>query len=239
MFPRGAYNGPLVAGGETPDPATACRASGQQVTNPVGTPVSLWVPGGTVSNFQLTPAGGAPLRACTLGRAVLVPDDALLPGTTYTASLLWQASTVLAAQPVTWTFTTAAVPPPPPPPPPPPAMTPPPVAPPAIPRPGQPGCSPSLRRVAASVRRPKTIAVRVRACGSGVLTIGVYRLNPASAAQRRALTRRSVTIRASGSLIVRLGTRKLRTGRFALRVSLRAAKRATLRTTITILAARR
>ncbi|MCA1689526.1 MAG: hypothetical protein LC720_03510, partial [Actinobacteria bacterium] len=84
MFPRGAYAGPLSAGGESPDPATACRSAGQQVTAPLGTPVSVWVPGGTVSSFQLTPAGGQPVRSCTLGRATLLPDDPLLPGTTYT-----------------------------------------------------------------------------------------------------------------------------------------------------------
>ena len=256
MFPRGAYSGPLQAGGESPDPATACRASGQQVTAPLGTPVSLWVPGGTVSNFQLTPAGGAPLRSCTFS-GVLLPDDALLPATTYTASLLWSASTVLAAQPVTWQFTTAPGPTPPPPPavvpPPPPATValpppvtpPPPVAPPVIPptqastTPTSSSCVPSLRRVAASVRRPGTIAVRVRTCGIGVVTIGIYRHKPATPAQRRALSRRSVSVREARTLIVRLGTRHLRTGRRALRVTLRAAKPKKLNTTITILAARR
>jgi len=130
MYPRGAYSGPLSFIGELPDPAAACRASGQQVTLPLGLPVSLWVPGGTLSDYRITPAGGQPLRSCTLPGGLLLPDDALLAGTTYDVSAVWQPTALAAAQPIAWQFSTAprstATPPPPPvapptPPPPPPA----------------------------------------------------------------------------------------------------------------------
>jgi uncharacterized protein (DUF2141 family) len=79
--------------------------------------------------------------------------------------------------------------------------------------------------------------VRVRACGPGVATVGVYRRNPHTAAQRRALTRRSVAVHAAGTTTLRLGTRVLRPGRYALRIALKAAQDRRLDTSITIVRA--
>ncbi|MEJ7798645.1 MAG: hypothetical protein WKF42_09110 [Solirubrobacteraceae bacterium] len=56
VFPKGSYNGPLWLANEYPDPRAACQSSGQG--SPSGRPIFVWVPGGTLSGFTLTTAGG-------------------------------------------------------------------------------------------------------------------------------------------------------------------------------------
>jgi hypothetical protein len=232
VFPRGTYNGPSTFSYEFPE----CESK-PQVTDPLGPAVSVWVPGGTLSGFTLSPAGGQPLAACTMpGGSVLLPEDPLIPDT-YTASVNWQPSAYTPSQTITWQFTSTSDP----------AAGGPsffvfpakavtnPVTPPAAPS----RCSASLKRVAAAVRKPASIAVRVRACGKATVTVGIYRLHPATARQRRAVTHKSFTMRVAATRTLRLTTRRLRTGRFALRATLKAAKPKKLNSSITILAPRR
>ena len=235
MFPRGAYTGPLEHSGEYPDAATECQKGGQQVTAPLGPSVSVSVPVGTLSGFTLSPAGGQPLRACILG-AQLLTDDPLRPHTTYDATVLWQPSAGTAAQRLSWQFTTGAGA----------ALLPSFLTFPGglLPAPGPAtivprGCTPSLKRIAARVTRPYKIAVRVRACGAGTVTVGVYRRVARTARQRRALAHKRFTMRAAGTRTVRLATRSLRPGRYALRITLTGAKNKKLNTTIVIAAAKR
>ncbi len=81
--------------------------------------------------------------------------------------------------------------------------------------------------------------MRVRACGKATVTLGVYRLHPRTARQRRALAHKTFTMRVAGTRTLRLATRRLRTGRFALRATLKAAKPKRLSSRIAILAPRR
>ena len=230
MFPRGTYDGPASFSYEHP----TCDG-GLQPPDPLGPAISVWVPGGTLSGFTLSPAGGQPLPACTLSAgSVLLPAHPLARGT-YTASVNWQPSATTPSQPITWQFTSTSDPaaqgpgfftfP----------ITPVPVGATA----NQARCTSSLRRVAAAVRKPTRLGVRVHACGRATATVRIYRLHPRTAAQRRALARKTLKLPRAGTVIMRLATRHLPTGRLALRATLNATKPRHLNTTITIRAPRR
>ncbi len=111
MFPQGSYSGPLWLASEYPDESAGCQSSGQGSGS--GRPIFVWVPGGALSGFTLTPAGGQPLRTCDVGD-VYLPDGGLSYTTTYTASVRWQPTPNTAAQQITWQFTTGERPPTPP-----------------------------------------------------------------------------------------------------------------------------
>lgn len=111
MFPKGSYSGPLWLADEYPDPSAGCYGSGQGTGS--GRPIFVWVPGGTLSGFTLTPAGGQPVLTCKIGGAYL-PNGRLSYATTYTASVRWQPAPSTPAQQLTWQFTTGEGPPTPP-----------------------------------------------------------------------------------------------------------------------------
>jgi uncharacterized protein YkwD len=213
MFPFGRYDGDLEFSGEVPDPADECRRTGQQVSMPLGTAVSVWVPGGRVSGLTVAPTGGPPLRGCTLDKTFL-PDDALTAGTTYQASAMWTPTDVMGPGPITWQFTTGG-----------------------NPNPGKGAvkrrpCSPSLTRTSVRVRRGAAITVRVRACARGKVTVAVYRWNAHTPAQRRALATKSVLVRKAGTASVRISSAGLKRGRYRLRASLSGPRLKTLKTTV-------
>ena len=108
MFPRGSYDGPMWLASETPDASAGCHGSGQGSGS--GRPIFVWLPGGTLSGFTLTPAGGQPVLTCKANHAYL-PDAGLSYATTYTASVRWQPAPSSPAQQITWQFTTGERPP--------------------------------------------------------------------------------------------------------------------------------
>jgi hypothetical protein len=104
-YPRGLYDGDLSFSGEVPDPGSSCKRKevAQRITAPYGTAVTLFVPPyATAKMLSVAPAGGRPIAGCRLDEA-FVPDDPLLPGTTYTATGTWGE----AARPFSWDFRTA------------------------------------------------------------------------------------------------------------------------------------
>ena len=111
MFPRGSYSGPMWLADEFPDASAGCYGSGQGTGS--GRPIFVWVPGGTLSGFTLTPDGGQPVLTCKANHAYL-PNGGLSYATTYTASVRWQPAPDTAAQQITWQFTTGERPPTPP-----------------------------------------------------------------------------------------------------------------------------
>lgn len=110
-FPVGSYDGPLEFFGEAPDPTQACAQAEQPVSWPLGTAVTVFIPGGIIPQFTVTPVGGKPLAGCQL-QNIFLPAAPLTPGTTYMVRALWQPTPEMDPQAVSWKFATIGSQPP-------------------------------------------------------------------------------------------------------------------------------
>jgi hypothetical protein len=222
-FPSGQYDGDLSFTGEAPDPTQKCQAAGQPVQWPLGTAVSLYVPGGDVSGFSVAPDGGGPLQGCILidGRdATFLPGGPLAPYTTYIATAQWTPTEQMGPRTVTWQFHTGAdngtgKPPPPddgggggigPP----------------------PSCTPHWR-APKRVRVGRPIRVSFSACAARRATIALYKLNHKGRRTRRPARRATLAIRSHRAGSLKLSSKRLRAGRYALVASLVPGKTTSFR----------
>lgn len=117
-YPNSTYSGPLSFSGELPDPGQDCRQGTGTVRAPYGTAVSVSPPfdngylhlGSTAPDaITVTDSRGNKLAGCTVHDELIdafLPDDALQPGTTYTARASWSGRFA----DYQWTFTTTGVP---------------------------------------------------------------------------------------------------------------------------------
>jgi hypothetical protein len=219
MFPNGSYDGPLSFAGEAPDPGEACVASGQPISPPYGTDISVFVPDGTVTSFSVRPRGRAPIAGCSLA-ADFLPAAPLQPLTTYDASAVWTPNAQMAPRTVAWSFTTGTgrgtskVPK---------------AKPPATKR-----CTARLRLASRAVRRNRRFALRVTACGRGRLTIKLLRITSRTRAQRKPLLTRTVKLGRARTLTVHVSTRGRKRGAYRLRAALSGTAKASLSSTVRV-----
>jgi hypothetical protein len=207
MFPVGRYDGPLRFSGESPDPATECRAAGQHLTEPFGTAVTVWIPNGSVTAMTVRRDGGAPLAGCKLHTA-FIPDASLAPNARYTATATWtrQDGTVV---PLTWTFETTS------------GRSPPP---PRTPAP----CRPRLRSQPLTARRGLAVRISFHTCTRGAVLVRVRNRAGRTVAKKQA----GRSARGDGRMLLRAP--RLRPGRYRLTATITGGSRATLRATIVV-----
>lgn len=89
-YPVGRWRGEDGFGGEIPDPADACRESGQAVSYPLGIAVTLYVPEfGRVERIAVRRHGSDQvLSGCLLSNSFVL-DDPLVEGETYDVTATW------------------------------------------------------------------------------------------------------------------------------------------------------
>jgi len=218
-FPNGRYDGFLSFSGETPDPATACKKIGQPVTQPYGTAVTAWIPAGTLSSFTVAPLGGAPLAGCSLvyddsTNGSFVPEASLQPHTTYVARTTWTPNAQMGPRTLEWQFTTGSGE--------------------VADERGDDGNAPGGKKPAAcksalsvphrTVKRRHSVTVNYKTCGRAKLTSHLYRLDRRGKAARRSSAHRTSTIKKAARAHTTAPTKKLRAGRYRLKLALTGSK---------------